>query len=85
MLTDFQVSHTLLSLIDPETGHPISGTRKRLAILTKMLHSGMPGSFLRQSNLLQQSPHLALQKERRFAGTPVQDLLFIYFYSKKLE
>ncbi|KAI3706527.1 hypothetical protein L6452_24330 [Arctium lappa] len=64
-----QVSHTLLSLIDPETGHPISGTRKRLAVLTKMLHSGMPGSFSRQSDLLQQSPHLRLQKQRRFAGS----------------
>ncbi|KVH90625.1 GPI inositol-deacylase PGAP1-like protein [Cynara cardunculus var. scolymus] len=67
LLTDFQVSHTLLRLVDPETGHPISGARKRLAILTKMLHSGMPGSLSRQSHLLQQSPHLPLQKERKFA------------------
>lgn len=64
-----QVSHTLLSLINPETGHPFSGTRKRLAILTKMVHSGMPGSLSRQSDLLQQSPHLRLQNERRYAGS----------------
>lgn len=64
-----QVSHTLLSLVDPETGHPISGSRKRLSILTKMLHSG---SFPRQkSGLLQQhSSHLPLHKERKYAGCP---------------
>ncbi|KAL8227164.1 hypothetical protein R6Q57_016996 [Mikania cordata] len=61
-----QVSHTLLSLVDPETSHPISGTRKRLTILTKMLQSGMPGSLLRQSDYLLQSSHLPLQKETKF-------------------
>ncbi|KAI3716595.1 hypothetical protein L1987_67578 [Smallanthus sonchifolius] len=63
-----QVSHTLLSLVDPETGHPISGTRKRLTVFTKMLQSGMPGSMLRQSDP-QQSAHLPLQKERKFPGS----------------
>ncbi|KAI8533503.1 hypothetical protein RHMOL_Rhmol10G0016100 [Rhododendron molle] len=40
-----QVSHTLLSLMDPETGQPFSDTQKRLSIFTKMLHSGIPQSF----------------------------------------
>lgn len=59
-----QVSHTLLSLIDPKTGQPILGTRKRLETFTKMLHGGMPGSISRQSS------HLSLQKERKFPGCP---------------
>ncbi|XP_057525131.1 uncharacterized protein LOC130804633 isoform X2 [Amaranthus tricolor] len=36
-----QVSHTLLSLVDPETGNPFTDTQKRLAIFTKMLHGGL--------------------------------------------
>ncbi|GKD98281.1 hypothetical protein Tco_1382178, partial [Tanacetum coccineum] len=43
LLTEFQVSHTLLSVVNPETGHPISGSRKTLAALTRMLRSRMPG------------------------------------------
>nr|XP_043613112.1 uncharacterized protein LOC122585082 [Erigeron canadensis] len=64
-----QVSHTLLSLVDHEAGHWISGPRKRLAILTKMLHSGMPGSLSRPLNLFQQSAYLPLQKERKVSGS----------------
>ncbi|KAK1315686.1 hypothetical protein QJS10_CPA05g02004 [Acorus calamus] len=40
-----QISHTLLSIIDSKTGHPFQSTRKRLALFTKMLRSGMPQSF----------------------------------------
>ncbi|KAK9126756.1 hypothetical protein Scep_015602 [Stephania cephalantha] len=40
-----QVSHTLLSLIDSETGQPFSSSQKRLAILSKMLRSAIPQSF----------------------------------------
>ncbi|XP_008466394.1 uncharacterized protein LOC103503813 isoform X2 [Cucumis melo] len=40
-----QVSHTLLSLVDSSTGQPFSATRKRLTVLTRMLHSGIPQSF----------------------------------------
>ncbi|XP_021890347.1 GPI inositol-deacylase [Carica papaya] len=40
-----QVSHTVLSLINSRTGQPFSDTRKRLAIFTRMLHSGLPQSF----------------------------------------
>lgn len=36
-----QVSHTLLSLVDPETGSPFTDRQKRLAVFTKMLHSGL--------------------------------------------
>ncbi|KAK7260642.1 hypothetical protein RIF29_26863 [Crotalaria pallida] len=36
-----QVSHTLLSLIDSRTGQPFPDTQKRLAVLTRMLHSGI--------------------------------------------
>ncbi|KAK9079209.1 hypothetical protein SSX86_000879 [Deinandra increscens subsp. villosa] len=64
-----QVSHTLLSLVDPETGHLISGTSKRLAIFTKMLQSGVPRSLLGQSGYHQQSPHLSLKKERKSSGS----------------
>ncbi|KAJ0778195.1 putative GPI inositol-deacylase PGAP1, alpha/Beta hydrolase [Helianthus annuus] len=68
-----QVSHTLLSLVDPETGHPISGTRKRLTVFTKMLQSGMPQSLLRQSDHHQQLPHHPLQKERNNPGSEKKD------------
>ncbi|XWS44062.1 hypothetical protein CRYUN_Cryun15aG0012500 [Craigia yunnanensis] len=40
-----QVSHTLLSLVDSRTVQPFPDTRKRLAIFTKMLRSGIPQSF----------------------------------------
>ncbi|KAF5940606.1 hypothetical protein HYC85_021773 [Camellia sinensis] len=55
----FVVSHTLLSLIDPEAGQPFSDTQKRLAACTKMLHSGMTlsSNWLRKSLLPQQATH----------------------------
>lgn len=40
-----QISHTLLSIIDSETGQPFLSTQKRLAVFTKMLRSGIPQSF----------------------------------------
>lgn len=40
-----QVSHTLLSMIDSETGQPFLSTQKRLNVFTKMLRSGIPQSF----------------------------------------
>lgn len=69
-----QVSHTLLSLIDSETGHPFSDTRKRVAIFTKMLHSGMPESWLRQSQLHRLSPHVPMQKKRDISGSQVNTI-----------
>ncbi|KAM1357680.1 hypothetical protein ACFX1Q_044741 [Malus domestica] len=55
-----QVSHTLLSLVDSGTGQPFSDTRKRTAIFSKMLRSGIPQSFdwRMQSHLSQQSIHI---------------------------
>ncbi|KAG9448528.1 hypothetical protein H6P81_008493 [Aristolochia fimbriata] len=40
-----QLSHTLLSLIDSETGLPFERPQKRLVVLSKMLRSGLPQSF----------------------------------------
>ncbi|XP_072962414.1 uncharacterized protein [Typha angustifolia] len=37
-----QISHTLLSIIDPETGKPFSNTENRLFVFSKMLRSGIP-------------------------------------------
>ncbi|KAH7847529.1 hypothetical protein Vadar_027217 [Vaccinium darrowii] len=62
-----QVSHTLLSLMDPETGQPFSDTQKRLSVFTKMLHSGIPQSF----NWLRQSPlsRLPVQDGKQATGS----------------
>ncbi|CAN4079154.1 unnamed protein product [Withania somnifera] len=62
-----QVSHTLLSLIDQETGQPISDVRKRLAIFTKMLHSGIPPNFnwLKQPEL----PHIPIKSGEVESGS----------------
>lgn len=53
----FQVSHTLLSLMDKESGQPFQDVRKRVAIFIKMLHSGIPQDFnwLGQSELHKQA------------------------------
>lgn len=40
-----QVSHTLLSLVDKDHGRPFNDVRQRVAIFTKMLHSGIPQNF----------------------------------------
>ncbi|XP_071697874.1 uncharacterized protein [Rutidosis leptorrhynchoides] len=61
-----QVSHTLLTLVDPETGHPVSSARKRLSILTKMLHGGMPGNH-------HPSAHLP-SHERKFSGSQTEKI-----------
>ncbi|GER51917.1 GPI inositol-deacylase PGAP1-like protein, partial [Striga asiatica] len=52
-----QVSHTLLSLMDTKTGQPFGDVRQRVGIFTKMLHSGIPQTFLssRQSPQSQKS------------------------------
>ncbi|CAA6661528.1 unnamed protein product [Spirodela intermedia] len=46
-----QISHTLLSLINPGNGRPFPGSQKRLAIFTKMLQSGVSQSFHRTGDL----------------------------------
>lgn len=40
-----QISHALLSLINPEAGHPFPSPHKRLFVFTKMLQSGIPQSL----------------------------------------
>ncbi|PIA26435.1 hypothetical protein AQUCO_09300024v1 [Aquilegia coerulea] len=40
-----QVSHTLLSLVNPESGQPFPSSKKRLAAFTQMLRSEIPLSF----------------------------------------
>ncbi|TVU11055.1 hypothetical protein EJB05_44617 [Eragrostis curvula] len=55
-----QVSHTLLSIIDPVNGKPFSSTQKRVIVFAKMLQSAVPQSLswmsyfpgFQQSNLL---------------------------------
>ncbi|XAR51958.1 hypothetical protein NMG60_11006771 [Bertholletia excelsa] len=66
-----QVSHTLLSLIDPEMGQPFFDTKTRLAVFTKMLHSGIPHNFnwLRQSPLPQQAAIGPFQEGKDFTGS----------------
>ncbi|XP_049382837.1 uncharacterized protein LOC125847215 isoform X1 [Solanum stenotomum] len=67
-----QVSHTLLSLIDQGTGQPISDVRKRLAIFTKMLHSGIPPNFnwLKQPQL----PHIPIVDGEAESGSQAHRL-----------
>ncbi|XP_022981217.1 uncharacterized protein LOC111480421 isoform X2 [Cucurbita maxima] len=59
-----QVSHSLLSLVDSTTGQPYLAPRKRLSILTRMLHSGIPQSFnwRTQSHNSQQFAHFPAKK-----------------------
>ncbi|PSS30172.1 GPI inositol-deacylase [Actinidia chinensis var. chinensis] len=66
-----QVSHTLLSLMDPETGQPFYDTQKRLAVFTKMLHSAIPQSFnwFRQSLLPQQATPDSIKDGKEVTGS----------------
>ncbi|KAJ0988206.1 hypothetical protein J5N97_006562 [Dioscorea zingiberensis] len=40
-----QLSHTLLNLVNPETGQPFPSIKKRLLVFARMLRSGLPQSF----------------------------------------
>ncbi|PKA55842.1 hypothetical protein AXF42_Ash018749 [Apostasia shenzhenica] len=40
-----QMSHTLLTLINPATGEPFSNPQKRLLVFTRMLQTGLPQSL----------------------------------------
>ncbi|GER29533.1 GPI inositol-deacylase PGAP1-like protein [Striga asiatica] len=68
-----QVSHTLLSLMDTKTGQPFGDVRQRVGIFTKMLHSGIPQTFLssRQSPLSQKSDQASDQNRIVNAGLQV--------------
>ncbi|KAG7024469.1 bst-1, partial [Cucurbita argyrosperma subsp. argyrosperma] len=68
-----QVSHTLLSLVDSDRGQPFLDTRKRLTILTRMLHSGMPQSFnwRSESHTSQQIAHFPAKHVEDASGSVV--------------
>ncbi|KAH7684179.1 GPI inositol-deacylase PGAP1-like protein [Dioscorea alata] len=40
-----QLSHTLLNLVNPETGQPFPSVKKRLLVFVRMLQSGLPQNF----------------------------------------
>ncbi|GAV85514.1 PGAP1 domain-containing protein [Cephalotus follicularis] len=69
-----QVSHTLLSLIESQTGQPVADSRKRLAIFARMLRSGIPQScnWMVQSQLPHQSIHIPNTDVEAAAGSQVQ-------------
>ncbi|KAK2985383.1 hypothetical protein RJ640_029340 [Escallonia rubra] len=68
-----QVSHTLLSLVNSESRHPLSDATKRLAVFAKMLRSGIPESWLRPSRLPQQLAHV-FQNEHTDVGSQVHKI-----------
>ncbi|XP_020531199.1 uncharacterized protein LOC18447579 isoform X1 [Amborella trichopoda] len=66
-----QVSHTLLSLVDAESGQPFPTTRKRLDVFMKMLRSGIPQSFnwMKCAQRSYDSKHLSVENEENIAGS----------------
>lgn len=63
------MSHTLLSLIDPETGQPLTDTTRRLGVFTKMFHSGIPPNFDWMTKLqLYKKPTHARNKDEKDAS-----------------
>lgn len=66
-----QVSHTLLSMIDSETGQPFLSTQKRLNVFTKMLRSGIPQSFNWMSQIQPPlvSQHSFVEDAKSIVGT----------------
>ncbi|XP_077237566.1 hydrolases, acting on ester bond isoform X2 [Tasmannia lanceolata] len=69
-----QISHTLLSLIDPETSQPFLSTRKRLSVFTKMLHSGMPQNFKSMKHMQPSRVfgHVTVDNGNKVAGPQIQ-------------
>ncbi|KAF9592166.1 hypothetical protein IFM89_012660 [Coptis chinensis] len=70
-----QISHTLLSLIDPKIGQPFPSTQKRLTVFTKMLHSEMPPSFnwMREVKSSIGSIQIPLEDGKSATGTCTHD------------
>ncbi|XP_050913239.1 GPI inositol-deacylase isoform X1 [Lathyrus oleraceus] len=66
-----QVSHTLLSLIDARTGQSLSDSRKRLEVLTRMLHSGISHNFNQMMQLpsSKQSINISVQNTKDASGS----------------
>lgn len=67
-----QISHTLLSVINPKTGQPFSSTQERLLVFTKMLQSGIPQSlnWLRHA---QSSRHVPIKDTRGGTESQIQN------------
>ncbi|XP_008783007.2 uncharacterized protein LOC103702377 isoform X2 [Phoenix dactylifera] len=70
-----QISHTLLSLINPKTGHPFSSTQERLLVFTKMLQSGIPQSlkWLRHAQPSWASRDVPIKDTRGATESQIQD------------
>jgi len=63
------VSHTLLSLVDVETGHPYRDRQRRLAVFATMLRSGLRyGSNLIARSSVQLNRVLIDDEGANFAG-----------------
>lgn len=70
-----QVSHTLLSLVDADTGHPYRDRQRRLAVFTTMLRSGLRyGSNLIARSSVQRNRVLTDDEGANFAGSHVHPL-----------
>ncbi|KAL2939989.1 GPI inositol-deacylase [Bienertia sinuspersici] len=67
-----QVSHTLLSLVDPETRHPYTDRQLRLAVFTKMLYGGLRhgSSFIGQSFVPQRRLALSGDESNSLGACP---------------
>ncbi|XP_068637444.1 GPI inositol-deacylase isoform X2 [Aristolochia californica] len=63
-----QLSHTLLSLIDPDTGRPFERPQKRLVVLSKMLRSGLPQSFNWMKQLQPDEGSVLVSKDKSSAA-----------------
>lgn len=73
-----KVSHALLSVIDQETGQPFHSTQKRMAVLSKMLRSGVPQSFnwMNGAQPLAISAHDTSEKERNHGMPTFATIVF---------
>ncbi|RZC51018.1 hypothetical protein C5167_019441 [Papaver somniferum] len=71
-----QVSHTLLTMIDTETGQPFSSVPKRLTVFSKMFRSGIPQSFnwMRQLQPSKISTEVPILDKRIAAGSREESL-----------
>lgn len=71
-----QVSHTLLSLIDPETSQPFHDIQRRMVVFTKLLQSGVPQGFIWDRHSFQRPSHLPIDDVKSSAGSAYHYLIF---------
>lgn len=71
-----QLSHTLLNLVNPETGQPFPSVKKRLLVFVRMLQSGLPQNFKLLEHM-QSSPvkDFPTKDEKDDTGTAYMSLL----------